>query len=124
MSRTLAKTIVILLTLLSFTGQMLAYSAVVLCNETEDQHAAVATEHEQDQEHQAHQDNSDSDCCEDECCEPDCLCITGACASVLCLVAGQSHSQFIALSEHAYLVATGQPKFTSALPYRPPIFAS
>ena len=113
--------IMVVVMLVAFLGQAMAYSTVLPC-EAKDEHVSDSLNNEN-----ANHDDADehvSDCCDIECCDVDCICPSAACSSIVYLSNDVRLRKIMRVTQTLVIEQDIQPDPVSALHYRPPIFTS
>jgi hypothetical protein len=124
MFKSVPRVLVLLVMLIAFAGQAVAFNSYSSCETPVDSLSHDANQQiKHDDSSPIKADNSE-DCCGIECCDLDCTCIANACSSYIYFNTDVNPTKSTALSEVAYVQHTEQPKSIPALLYRPPIFTS
>jgi len=126
MSKSLSKLLFMILLLVAFVGQTMAYSIMASYGsisefQTSTQLQSSSTEHD---EHSSAGSASDDDCCEVECCESECICPANACASMVYVDSYLPLSELAVITESLHLLSTQATFFIATSLFRPPIFTS
>ncbi|NMM40231.1 hypothetical protein [Pseudoalteromonas arctica] len=123
MFKSLSQLLFMIILLVAFVGQTMAYSLMTSYDsiselQTSTQLQPFSTEHS------SAKSASEDDCCDVECCENECICPANACASMLYLYSNLPLSELVVISESLNLLSTQATFFTATSLYRPPIFTS
>ena len=141
MLKSLFKLLLMIIMLVAFVGQTVAYQFVASYDESSAQHTAsekhTSSEHTDIQQptpvnevdsanngNNAHTSETDDDCCYVECCESECICPANACASFAYLDNSLPLSEPVVLSEPLLSLVTKGTRFIARSLFRPPIFTS
>ena len=111
----------LILMLISFAGQSMAYHMVSSQDELSNK-SVHTQQHSSAESHDTSVD--DDDCCEIDCCSGECICPDNTCSSLAYLVTSFSMSQLEFLSELKISTAIQQTHLFAASFYRPPIFSA
>ena len=126
MLKPLSKTIVLILVLIAFVGQVFAYSAMS-CEMLAGSHEShMQMDHSKMNHHEGmnHDEmNTNINGQTEECCVVDCVCPANACTSTTALNSSVVLSDIQSLSEAVATLQSKQPNSISTSFYRPPIFA-
>ncbi|MCG7530730.1 hypothetical protein MHM98_05090 [Psychrobium sp. MM17-31] len=125
MIKSLLRCLVMLVTLVAFTGQSMAYHMATVhddlaSSQTQQQKTA---EIYQESNH-SNESSAEDDCCDVDCCVGECICPDNSCSSYAYLIANFSLSELVMLNEAQCIVSTKQPHLFAKSLYRPPIFGS
>lgn len=120
----LSKLLIIIIMLLSFTGQAMASQFVVSNQQTTStlQQLTPSLTHKT-VDSQSNESN-DEVCCDIECCEGECICPANTCASFVFLDLFITSTEMRLLSEQVIKSHSHSPQSIIATPFRPPIFIS
>jgi hypothetical protein len=126
MLNTLSKLLFMIILLVAFVGQTMAYSLMTSYDsiselKTRTQSQAVNTGHD---EYMSAENTSEDDCCDVECCESECICPANACGSMVYLHSNLLLSDSVVISESLNLLSTQAALVIKRSLYRPPIFTS
>jgi len=124
MLKSLLKLLSMIILLVAFIGQTMAYHFMESYDGFSEQRTKI--------QHQTFVDVNDSSnasedtdlCCEVECCESECICPANTCASSAYLDNSLPLSGVVFLSEPQFSLATKTTHFIATSLYRPPIFSS
>jgi hypothetical protein len=122
----LSKLLFMIILLVAFVGQTMAYSLMTSYDsiselKTRTQSQAVNTGHD---EYMSAENTSEDDCCDVECCESECICPANACGSMVYLHSNLLLSDSVVISESLNLLSTQAALVIKRSLYRPPIFTS
>jgi hypothetical protein len=126
MFKALSQLLFMIILLVAFVGQTMAYSLMASHDsiselQTSTQLQSSSTEHD---EHSPAESSSENDCCDVECCESECICPANACASMVYLDSNLPISDLAVISEPLNLLSTQATLVIARSLYRPPIFTS
>ncbi|MGB2740257.1 MAG: hypothetical protein WBC60_06830 [Cognaticolwellia sp.] len=124
MFKAVSKMLVIAAMLVAFVGQVLAFNTSMSCETSIDSISFDFNERVKHYDLNSIDTDNSEDCCGIECCDLSCTCIANACSSFVYFNTEVESTKIVALSEAFYKQHSAQPKFISALLYRPPIFTS
>lgn len=113
--------LIVVLMLVSFFGQAMAYSVTVPCDMSADTHSSI--EHATQDKHDS-TGVDDSDCCKTDCCDINCICAANGCSSSVYLNTEMSPRNLTMIYSAIDRWQAKQPTSISSLLYRPPIFTS
>jgi hypothetical protein len=124
MFKAVSKVLVIVVLLVSFIGQAMAFNTSMSCETSVVAHNTNHSELVSHYDSNPFEADSTEDCCGIECCDVDCTCITNACSPFAYFVTDTDPAKAVVLSEAVFFQQPKQPKSISTSLYRPPIFTS
>lgn len=123
MIKSLLRCLVMLVTLMAFTGQSLAYHMATAHDDlTPSQSQQQSANQLNEESNHSNESSAEDDCCDVDCCVGECICPDNTCSSYAYLIANFSLSELVMLSEAQCIVSTKQPHLFAKFLYRPPIF--
>ena len=121
MFKALSQLLFMIILLVAFVGQTMAYSLMA----SYDSISELQTSTQLQSSSTAHNESSsENDCCDVECCESECICPANACASMVYLDSNLPISDLAVISEPLNLLSTQATVVIARSLYRPPIFTS
>ena len=124
MFNSLPNCLLMIIVLISFAGQSMAYHVAT----THDELSNIPTQVQQKilvkSSESANNSADNDDCCEIDCCPGECICPANTCSSHAYFIATMSLSELVILSELQMSLATQDTYFLATSLYRPPIFFS
>jgi len=124
MFKAVSKVLVIVMMLVAFVGQSIAFNTSMPCETSVDSLSSNLNALEKHYDSKPIDTDNLEDCCGIECCDVDCACITNACSSFVYFNTEIDSTKTAGLSEVVHNQQSEQPKSISTLVYRPPIFTS
>ncbi len=124
MFKVASKVLIIVIMLVAFVGQALAFNTSMPCETSVDAISLDVKKLEKHLDSNLKATDAPENCCGIACCDLGCTCIANACSSLVYFNTEVYATKVDAITEVINNQESAQPKAISALLYRPPIFTS